>query len=270
MATGSDEPGGIMYTRWIIWGVLLCLLLLGCNDIIVPEDHSSEDVVPTSVGITLSPFSLPTIEDSLDEEPYVAWSDTIPSLKPGGAIGKGVVVVPVVRMEDRASRFYAISYGDHSDAAITFSYPIKSKPIVDLWLYSGPYDWRYERITHFGIRVNTLAPSGKYFQCLDSTIILREVYTNTVVVIGQDISTAIPLPRPLRRDVLQGQEGYLPEYSYMGHSRDRLRIQLSVLQLWDCDGRKPNPLQFTFDFYNEKGELAVSTPCSIGFIPSAQ
>lgn len=264
MATGSDEPGGIMYTRWIIWGVLLSLLLFGCNDLVEPEMASTD-------GSLLFPSSLneDSNGDSL-ENGYIAWSDSITTMKPGGAIGKGVVVMPVVRTEDTTSRFYAISYGDYSDAAITFSYPITSKPVVDLWVYSGPYDWRYERITHFGIRVNTHAPSGKYFHCLDSTIILREVYTNTVVEIGQDISTAIPLPRPLRRTVLLGQEGYLPEYSYMGHSRDRLRIQLSVLQLWDCDGRKPNPLQFTFDFYNEKGELAVSTPCSIGFIPSAR
>lgn len=261
MATGSDEPGGNMYTRWILWGVLIFMLLLGCilgcNDLVEPD--ATLDEAPT-------PFSRSLKEDSL----YLAWSDTIPPIKAGGAIGKGVVVVPVVKREDTATRFYAISYGDFSDAAFTFSYPSTDSPVIDLWVYSGPYDWRYERITHFGMRINTLAPSGKRYACLDTTIILREVFTNTVLSIGSDFTTAIPLPRPLRRAVLQGEEGYLPEYSHLGHSRDRLRIQLAIQQLWVCNGRKPNPVQFIFDFYNERGELAVSTPCSIGFLPSVR
>lgn len=256
MSTGSVEPGGIMYARWIIWGMLLVLLLFGCKD-------ANPLQVAEESGVELSPHYGIEQEDSL----YRAWSDTVLPLKPGGAIGKGVAIVPVVRMEDTGSRFYAISYGVYSDPAITFSYQYKQPPIVDLWLYSGPYDWRYERITHFGIRVNTLAPSGRRYQCLDTVIILREEFTNAVLAIGQEVTTAIPLPRLLRRSVLQGEEGYLPEYSYMGHSRDRLRIRLTVHRLWVCAGRRPNPVQFIFDFYNERGELAVSTPCSIGFIP---
>lgn len=260
-----------MYTRWIIWGGLLILLLFGCKDGDVMEPNT--EPLGGVFGITPS-FNEGGVRQQYgiqqNDSLSVRWSDTVPPLSPGGAIGKGVVVVPVVPSEYPDSRFYAISYGDYGDAAFTFRYSRSEHPTADVWLYSGTYDWRYERITHFGLRVNTIAPSGRRYNCMDSIIIIREVITNTLLSIGQEPSTAILLPRPLRREVLQGQEGYLPEYAYMGHSRDRIHVRLSVLQLWDCTGRRPNPVQFIFDFYNERGDLAVSTPCSIGFIPSGQ